>query len=324
MLLTRPPLDSKELPPSASFDLHVLSTPPAFILSQDQTLHLKCFASAPDLRSDRLMRVKPCMLKTGKLCFFIKSRKKTSGTLYSVFKEPRPRAFRARKPRRSTGATSENPPPCGGPFSLFAFPPPSQTAERLARSVDMRRLTHRRTLWKEPTLAGEREYRGRGRPCQGISKKCEKANSDRPFLGSPCTESCATSGPLFELRKHPGDGLRIGPMLLGQDPRRQGFLRISLKDRHFSLKEDRAGVSALVHVVDRAAGFGLAGLERPTLGVETRVLRQQRRMDVEDPRPLSRHELAREEPHVAREADELGLLPLQDREHRVLVFAPRR
>ena len=27
---------------SASFDLHVLSTPPAFILSQDQTLKLKC------------------------------------------------------------------------------------------------------------------------------------------------------------------------------------------------------------------------------------------------------------------------------------------
>jgi hypothetical protein len=44
VLLTRPPLDWKELPPSASFDLHVLSTPPAFILSQDQTLHFKVFA----------------------------------------------------------------------------------------------------------------------------------------------------------------------------------------------------------------------------------------------------------------------------------------
>ena len=36
-LLTRPPL---EYPPKgiSSFDLHVLSTPPAFVLSQDQTL----------------------------------------------------------------------------------------------------------------------------------------------------------------------------------------------------------------------------------------------------------------------------------------------
>ena len=38
VLLTRPPLDSfpKEL---LSLDLHVLGTPPAFVLSQDQTLH---------------------------------------------------------------------------------------------------------------------------------------------------------------------------------------------------------------------------------------------------------------------------------------------
>ena len=40
-LLTRPPLSQKRQAPSASFDLHVLSTPPAFILSQDQTLMLK-------------------------------------------------------------------------------------------------------------------------------------------------------------------------------------------------------------------------------------------------------------------------------------------
>ena len=31
-------------------DLHVLSTPPAFILSQDQTLHLKCFHSVGSRR----------------------------------------------------------------------------------------------------------------------------------------------------------------------------------------------------------------------------------------------------------------------------------
>ena len=42
-LLTRPPLShikihSEEIIHQASFDLHVLSTPPAFVLSQDQTL----------------------------------------------------------------------------------------------------------------------------------------------------------------------------------------------------------------------------------------------------------------------------------------------
>ncbi len=30
-----------ELPPISSFDLHVLGLPPAFVLSQDQTLKLK-------------------------------------------------------------------------------------------------------------------------------------------------------------------------------------------------------------------------------------------------------------------------------------------
>ena len=38
-LLTRPPLSHSKQAPSASFDLHVLGTPPAFGLSQDQTLN---------------------------------------------------------------------------------------------------------------------------------------------------------------------------------------------------------------------------------------------------------------------------------------------
>ena len=44
MLLTRLPLDLKEASFLLfSFDLHVLSTPPAFVLSQDQTLHDRSF-----------------------------------------------------------------------------------------------------------------------------------------------------------------------------------------------------------------------------------------------------------------------------------------
>ena len=40
MLLTRSPLTTQQKP-CDPFDLHVLSTPPAFVLSQDQTLHRK-------------------------------------------------------------------------------------------------------------------------------------------------------------------------------------------------------------------------------------------------------------------------------------------
>ena len=46
MLLTRSPLYSRPKAPKP-FDLHVLGTPPAFILSQDQTLRLKSAASLP-------------------------------------------------------------------------------------------------------------------------------------------------------------------------------------------------------------------------------------------------------------------------------------
>ena len=47
-LLTRPPLTYTSLGFCISpFDLHVLGTPPAFILSQDQTLMLKWSASQP-------------------------------------------------------------------------------------------------------------------------------------------------------------------------------------------------------------------------------------------------------------------------------------
>ena len=58
MLLTRSPLHVRPRAVS-SFDLHVLGTPPAFILSQDQTLRLKRAASLPhpfDLGFRRLPR----------------------------------------------------------------------------------------------------------------------------------------------------------------------------------------------------------------------------------------------------------------------------
>ncbi len=42
VLLTRAPLYSTPRRTCFSYDLHVLSTPPAFVLSQDQTLQLNC------------------------------------------------------------------------------------------------------------------------------------------------------------------------------------------------------------------------------------------------------------------------------------------
>ena len=52
-LLTRPPLG-----PKSSLDLHVLSLPPAFVLSQDQTLKLKR-ASGPKTKGNPFLTAEP-------------------------------------------------------------------------------------------------------------------------------------------------------------------------------------------------------------------------------------------------------------------------
>jgi hypothetical protein len=57
--VTHPFAGHPELPPSA-LDLHVLSTPPAFVLSQDQTLQKVSSISSPnaDIRHDIQCRVR--------------------------------------------------------------------------------------------------------------------------------------------------------------------------------------------------------------------------------------------------------------------------
>ena len=58
-LLTRSPLS----PPSKArwipFDLHVLSTPPAFILSQNRTLHKKSEETSTDDSQNKNRRARP-------------------------------------------------------------------------------------------------------------------------------------------------------------------------------------------------------------------------------------------------------------------------
>ena len=62
MLLTRPPLDNvssgRSFPIRISFDLHVLGTPPAFILSQDQTL-----IKSVCLRQNKLTFIISCLFR---------------------------------------------------------------------------------------------------------------------------------------------------------------------------------------------------------------------------------------------------------------------
>ena len=59
MLRTRSPLIPGPKPRSP-FDLHVLSAPPAFVLSQDQTLREKCCLPIPKNRFDILFTLSLC------------------------------------------------------------------------------------------------------------------------------------------------------------------------------------------------------------------------------------------------------------------------
>ena len=62
-LLTRPPLD-----PKVSLDLHVLGLPPAFVLSQDQTLKLKRLSASLTVEPLHISHIGITETNTGYLC----------------------------------------------------------------------------------------------------------------------------------------------------------------------------------------------------------------------------------------------------------------
>ena len=70
VLLTRSPL---EYPASRAFpfDLHVLSTPPAFVLSQDQTLHDRLFVWLDYFLAFFLKLLRDCFQSAHRLLFVI-------------------------------------------------------------------------------------------------------------------------------------------------------------------------------------------------------------------------------------------------------------
>ena len=68
-LLTRPPLTN---PKVSSFDLHVLSMPPAFILSQNQTLKFNCLKSLLFQATTALTLLSLCWLAFKVTCVYFK------------------------------------------------------------------------------------------------------------------------------------------------------------------------------------------------------------------------------------------------------------
>src|SRR6266542_5839087 len=132
------------------------------------------------------------------------------------------------------------------------------------------------------------------------------------------------SGMASKAREDPDDRLRIGPVLLDKDPLREALLRVPGKDRHLPLKDDGGRVRALLYEVDRAPRLRLAGLQRLPLRVQAPELRQEGRVDVEDPAAKARDEFRREDAHVARQANEVRLCLIENAQQLGLVLAPAR
>ena len=85
-----------------------------------------------------------------------------------------------------------------------------------------------------------------------------------------------------------------------------GIARVGHRDR--ALEQDRPGVDALVHEVDRDADDLHAVVDRLLDRPDARERGQQRRVDVDDAVGESRHERGRQQRHVAGQDDELGAL----------------
>jgi hypothetical protein len=97
--------------------------------------------------------------------------------------------------------------------------------------------------------------------------------------------------------------LRIGDVLLLEDARREGVRGVAVEHRHGALHDDGAAVQALVHQVDGAAADLHPVLEGLRLGVDAGKGREKAGVDVEDAPRKGRHEIRREQAHVAAQAD---------------------
>ena len=96
-------------------------------------------------------------------------------------------------------------------------------------------------------------------------------------------------------------------MLLGQDAVGQRVLVVARLKRHRALQYDRPVVQVLIDEVHGAAADLHAVVEGLPLRVHAGEGRQQRRMDVEDPRGELLDEPRRQQAHVAGQADQIDL-----------------
>jgi len=103
----------------------------------------------------------------------------------------------------------------------------------------------------------------------------------------------------------PAHRARVEHMLGRQHAPRERGLVVAGQHRHHRLRDDRPVVQFGADEMHRGAGHLATGIDRPAMRVQPRERRQQRRMDVEHPARVARHELRRQDAHEAGQHDQV-------------------
>ena len=90
----------------------------------------------------------------------------------------------------------------------------------------------------------------------------------------------------------------------------QGGFIVARQDRYFSLGDDRAGVQFFGHKVYAAAMPRVAGFQGAAMGMQSPVLGQQGRMDVQQPAAIVPDELGPKDAHETRQHHQPGVVPV--------------
>jgi len=107
------------------------------------------------------------------------------------------------------------------------------------------------------------------------------------------------------------DSLGVCYVFLDQNSLGEGVCVVRIKHRDGALQNDRAVVQFFIHKMNRASGDLCPVVQGLLVRIQTWKGGEQRGMNVQDAIRKGSNELRRDEPHVAREADQIHLMGLE-------------
>ena len=108
-----------------------------------------------------------------------------------------------------------------------------------------------------------------------------------------------------------GEDVRVELVLGDQHPLGQAFGRVAGEDRDFDLAENLAAIEVGRDEMDRRAGHWVSGCEAGLVGAEALVLRQEGRMDVDDPPVPAGDELVGQDAHEPGKRDQVDRMVIK-------------